>query len=134
MDRRDFLRRTSLALAGGLVVGPEAIEAFERLAHRPVFALGHPAPRVTFAVDKVQDRGFYFITASVLEYGRLMPVEHRSHCTDATFTGQRLDRAMTHRQIRFVTAKLGEEIARKHRIPPESMFPAMARAVKWGHS
>lgn len=40
MLRRDFLRRTSLALAGGLIVGDQAIELFERLSHRKVFALG----------------------------------------------------------------------------------------------
>lgn len=38
--RRDFLRRTSLALAGGLIVGDAALELMERLAHRKVFALG----------------------------------------------------------------------------------------------
>lgn len=33
MDRRSFLRRTSIALAGGLVVGDAALELFERLTH-----------------------------------------------------------------------------------------------------
>ena len=41
LDRRTFLRRTSLALAGGLLVGDAALEAFERLTHRKVFALGN---------------------------------------------------------------------------------------------
>lgn len=40
MDRRAFLRRSSIALAGGLVLGDAALEAFERLTHRKVFALG----------------------------------------------------------------------------------------------
>src|SRR3990167_9610905 len=40
MDRRAFLRRTSLALAGGLIVGDAALEMFERLNHSKVFALG----------------------------------------------------------------------------------------------
>lgn len=40
LTRRDFLRRGSLALAGGLLVGDAALEAFERLSHRKVFALG----------------------------------------------------------------------------------------------
>ena len=40
LDRRSFLRRTSLALAGGLVLGDAALEMFERLTHRKVFALG----------------------------------------------------------------------------------------------
>lgn len=39
MNRRLFLRRASLASAG-LLVGDAALEAFERLAHRKVFALG----------------------------------------------------------------------------------------------
>jgi len=39
LDRRTFLRRSALAL-GGLMVGDAALEAFERLTHRPVFALG----------------------------------------------------------------------------------------------
>lgn len=42
MDRRNFIRRTALALAGGLVVGDAALEAFARLTHRKVFALGSP--------------------------------------------------------------------------------------------
>jgi hypothetical protein len=33
MLRRDFLRRTSIALAGGLLLGDAALEAFERLTH-----------------------------------------------------------------------------------------------------
>ena len=37
MIRRDFLRKTSLALAGGLLVGPAALEAFERLTWRRKF-------------------------------------------------------------------------------------------------
>lgn len=40
MDRRSFLRRSTLALAGGLLVGDAALEAFDRLTHRKVFALG----------------------------------------------------------------------------------------------
>ena len=39
MDRRSFLRRASLALPA-LLVGDAALEAFERLSHRKVFALG----------------------------------------------------------------------------------------------
>ena len=40
MDRRAFLRRTSLAIAGGLVVGPQVMEMYERMTHKKVFALG----------------------------------------------------------------------------------------------
>lgn len=40
MDRRAFLRQTSLAIAGGLVVGPQVMEMYERLNHKKVFALG----------------------------------------------------------------------------------------------
>ena len=32
--RRDFLRKTTIALAGGLVVGDAAMELFERLTHK----------------------------------------------------------------------------------------------------
>lgn len=44
LDRRTFLRRTSLALAGGLIVGDAALELFERLTHQKVFALGDGWP------------------------------------------------------------------------------------------
>lgn len=40
MDRRSFLRRSTIAVAGGLLLGDAALEAFERLTHRKVFALG----------------------------------------------------------------------------------------------
>lgn len=40
MDRRNFLRRATLAAVGSLLVGDAALEAFERLTHRKVFALG----------------------------------------------------------------------------------------------
>lgn len=60
MDRRNFLRRTSLALAGGLVVGPQVMEMYEqaslrddlldymaRMTHKKVFALGAiPLPTI----------------------------------------------------------------------------------------
>lgn len=32
-SRRDFLRKTTIALAGSLIVGDQAIELFERLTH-----------------------------------------------------------------------------------------------------
>lgn len=41
-SRRDFLKRGSLWLAGGLLVGDAALEALDRLAHTKVFALGAP--------------------------------------------------------------------------------------------
>lgn len=40
ISRREFLTRGALALAGGLVLGDAAMEAFEALTHRKVFALG----------------------------------------------------------------------------------------------
>jgi|SRR3990172_5453252 len=43
--RRDFLRRTSLALAGGLLLGDAALEAFERLTHRKVWPGAAFGPR-----------------------------------------------------------------------------------------
>lgn len=39
LSRRSFLTRSTLAV-GGLLVGDAALEAFERLTHRKVFALG----------------------------------------------------------------------------------------------
>lgn len=40
MNRRDWLTKTSLALAGGLLMGDAVMEQYERLTHRKVFALG----------------------------------------------------------------------------------------------
>lgn len=60
MQRRDFLRRGSVALAGGLLFGDAELEALEMLTHRKVWA-GHTfvAPNaVTF-------------TALMDEYARL---------------------------------------------------------------
>lgn len=53
--RRDFLRRTSLALAAGLVVGPEVMEAFERLTHRKVFVSAWPngLPQIGDRVERM---------------------------------------------------------------------------------
>lgn len=51
MNRRDWLKRTSLALAGGLVLGDAAMEAYERLTHRKVFALGGVPDYETVYVD-----------------------------------------------------------------------------------
>ena len=38
--RRDFLRRSVVSLAGGLLVGDAALEMFARLNHTKIFALG----------------------------------------------------------------------------------------------
>lgn len=40
MNRRLFLRRAGIATVGGLVTGNAALEMFERLTHRKVWALG----------------------------------------------------------------------------------------------
>ena len=40
LDRRSFISRTSIAVAGGLLVGDAALELFERLTLSKVFALG----------------------------------------------------------------------------------------------
>lgn len=40
MNRRDWLKKTSITLAGGLILGDAALELFEKLTHRKVFALG----------------------------------------------------------------------------------------------
>lgn len=47
MIRRSFLSRIALA-ATALVIGDEALEAFERLTHRKVFALGAPRELVAW--------------------------------------------------------------------------------------
>lgn len=54
MDRRAFLQRGSLA-AGGLLLGVSAIDEYERLTHRKVWALGGlPSPR--FMLSDTWDR------------------------------------------------------------------------------
>lgn len=40
VNRRDWLTKTSLALAGGLVLGNEVMEQYERLTHKRIWALG----------------------------------------------------------------------------------------------
>lgn len=49
LARRDFIRRTSLALAGGLLVGDAALQMFERLTHSRVFAFALYSPEMTLA-------------------------------------------------------------------------------------
>lgn len=44
--RREFLRKSSIVLATSLIVGDEALEAFERLTHRKVWALGGLPPKL----------------------------------------------------------------------------------------
>jgi len=48
--RRDFIRKTSLALVGGVVVGDEVVEMFERLTHKKVWAGWSGPPK--WAADK----------------------------------------------------------------------------------
>jgi hypothetical protein len=40
LDRRQWLTRTSLAIAGGLLLGNEAMEMYEKLTHKKVWAMG----------------------------------------------------------------------------------------------
>lgn len=47
MNRREWLTKTSLALASGLVLGDVAMDAYERLSHKKVFALGEIGRRET---------------------------------------------------------------------------------------
>jgi hypothetical protein len=54
LDRRSFLRRTSIALAGGLLVGDEALALFERLTHQKVFALGGLPETATSILEQSQ--------------------------------------------------------------------------------
>lgn len=44
MDRRQFLRKGLVALAGGLIVGDAALEMLDQLTHKKVWA-GWDAPR-----------------------------------------------------------------------------------------
>lgn len=60
LSRRDFIRRTSLALAGGLIVGDQALELLERLTHRKVWALG--------AMPSVLDLDLRGATAGTLSF------------------------------------------------------------------
>lgn len=69
LDRRAFLRRGSIALAGSLLVGDAALEAFERLTHRKVFALGGmpeygwvDVSDVEYAVESIPEGGYEAIT------------------------------------------------------------------------
>ena len=64
LSRRDFLRRGSIALAGGLLVGDAALEAFERLTHRKVFALGEQ--------KKWRGRGVYLQVAQDKPFASLL--------------------------------------------------------------
>lgn len=70
MNRRDWLKRTSLALAGGLVLGDAAMEAFERLTHRKVFAMWKPRDML------YQERWVEFNTGrqwiTFTKYGRVL--------------------------------------------------------------
>ena len=56
--RRAFLRRSAIALVGGLLLGDAALDAFERLTHRKVWALGGPPkrPAYTASIDFVYRR------------------------------------------------------------------------------
>lgn len=54
-SRRDFLRKTSIALAGGLIVGDAAMEMFERLTHNKVFALGGVQHPVFITESEIRD-------------------------------------------------------------------------------
>jgi hypothetical protein len=63
MNRRDWLTKTSLALAGGLVLGNEAMEVYERLSHRKVWAMGDWSDHTKY-VD------------SFLLHGRELPMGH----------------------------------------------------------
>lgn len=63
-SRRDFLRRTSLALAGGLIVGDAAMELFERLTHHrksfPSASLfGNRIPGNRYEVWELKENGMY---------------------------------------------------------------------------
>lgn len=126
LTRRDFLRRTSLALAGGLLLGDAALEAFERLTHRKVFALGAPVPRVTFFADKVQDRATFRWGANVTDaWGHTQEYFNTGTLVSSYGTPSPADR----KQALFGLFKTGQRIEREHGIPLDSMIPAMERAL-----
>lgn len=66
--RRDFLARTSLALAGGLLLGDEAMEALARLTHR---RKSFPSARVGEA-----QKGYAMITDLIINGQHLTLVPH----------------------------------------------------------
>ena len=48
IDRRSFLRRSAITLAGGLVLGDEVLEQFARLTHvRKSFPSAEVPPQIT---------------------------------------------------------------------------------------
>lgn len=124
MDRRAFFRRTSLALPA-LLVGDAALEAFERLTHRKVFALGGLAPRVWFDVRKLPDRPIYYLGA-VVDNGFGRHQVYRAAATEVTGFGT--PSLNIRNQLRYQLAKMGQQISREHGISLNSMIPAMEEA------
>ena len=84
--RRDFLRRSSLALAGGLIVGDAALELLDRLTHRKVWALGAMPDVVDVTLAGVSAGTFSLLVES-LPGGRIRRVR---------FNGSEADRVDDH--------------------------------------
>lgn len=91
MDRRQFLRRSGLAVAGGLVAGNAALELFERLTHRKVWALGGLPTQVVSGVDRWGTVRYVALYSSWSGTRiAVLPVSDGDRLT-ADFSGLRLD-------------------------------------------
>ena len=89
MNRRDWLRRTSLALAGGLVLGNEVMEQYERLTHKKVWALGTGGDDswwIQREIDRAKERGGVFVLPSgTYRIGRTVRMEDSFRAFNSTF-------------------------------------------------
>lgn len=77
--RRDFLRKTTIALAGGLIVGDAAMELFERLTHKKVYALGGYNEWPHGLVDMLSSSTVYGLHTSALDHWKVAPAKWGGH-------------------------------------------------------
>ena len=75
MDRRQWLTRTSLAIAGGLLLGNEAMEMYEKLTHKKVWAMGgmKHGPRMVIVREECSVFGKSLMEEMVLMQNRFTP-------------------------------------------------------------
>ena len=137
MDRRSFLRRTSLALPA-LLVGDAALEAFERLSHRKVFALGDiplrgtyynrlAPPGVMFYVNKYPDRAIVGYGAVVRESNGRVTDYKKS--TGVLYSSGWSTREDMRKELAFQMMKLGQKVSKEHNIPFDTITPTIAQAL-----
>ena len=114
MDRRSFLTRSTLALAGGLLVGDAALEAFERLTHRKVFALGgwRSVVAADLSWDKVQDRSAVSASLTLRWSDGTVSNQRRSVTSFAAY-GNREAVGIAHRQLSYVSGKMVQDATRE---------------------